>query len=78
MVILEIVQSLFASAWSLFDLTFPGLDVSFGTVFLAFLIARLSISLFHHASGSGSGGSDYRSGSAQNPKISENRKDDAF
>lgn len=77
MEILQIVQSLFPMVWSFFsDLTFPGLGVSFGVVFIAVIIIRLSIALYYRATGSG--GSDYRSDSSNNPKISENRRGDEF
>lgn len=77
MVLLEIIRSLFALAWSLFTgVTVPGLGVPFSALFLGFLLAQISISIYHHATGTG--GTGYRSDSARNPKISDNRKGDQF
>lgn len=78
MVILDILNSLFPAIWALFGLEYPGLGVSFGTVLIALIIIRISISLIHGGLGIGGNGTSYRSGSSRNPKISKERKDDAF
>ena len=78
MEILDILKSLFASIWSLFTgVLVPGLGVSFGVFFLAVAAIKLSLLILHAAVGVGSGTS-YRSGSARNPKISENRRGDQY
>lgn len=77
MVLVEIVQSVFGAAWGFFsDVTVPGLGVSFGFLLIAFILIKLSVAVFHAATGSG--GSGYRSGSSSNPKISDERKGDEF
>lgn len=78
MVILDILGSIFPSVWAIFGLEYPGLGVSFGTVLIAVIIIRISISLIRDGLGVGGNGTSYRSGSARNPKISKERKDDAF
>lgn len=71
--LLDILSSLFSSVWSLFTgVVVPGLGVSFGVFFLAVAAIKLSVLILHAAVGIG-GGTSYRSGSARNPKISENR-----
>lgn len=78
MVILDILGSIFPAVWAIFGLEYPGLGVSFGTLLIAVIIIRISISLIHDGLGVGGNGTSYRSGSARNPKISKERKDDAF
>ena len=79
MAILDILGTLFTSIWGLFTGTMvPGLNVSCGTLLVAVLAVKLSITLVQHTFGFGGNGTGYRSGSAKNPKISEKRKDDAF
>lgn len=78
MIILDILGSLFPAIWSMFGLEYPGLGVSFGTVLLAIIIIRISIALINGGLGVGGNGTNYRSGSTRNPKISKERKDDTF
>ncbi len=79
MEILDILKSLFASIWSLFTgVLVPGLGVSFGVFFLAVAGIKLSLLILKAALGIGDGGTSYRSGSARNPKISENRRGDQY
>lgn len=78
MAALDILASLFSGVWALFTGTVvPGLNVSCATLLIAIIAVKLSISLIRHAFGFG-GGTSYRSGSAKNPKISQERKDDAL
>ena len=79
MEILDILRSLFAFTWSLFTgVLVPGLGVSFGVFFLAVAAIKLSLLILKAALGIGDGGTGYRSGSARNPKISENRRGDEY
>lgn len=76
MVALEILSSIFTPIWGLFTgVQVPGLGVSYGAFLLAVIIARLSVALVRHVFGFG-GGTGYRSGSARNPRISDERKGD--
>lgn len=78
MEILDILKSLYSSVWSLFTgVMVPGLGVSFGIFFLAIAAVKLSLLILRSAVGIG-GGTSYRSGSARNPKISENRRGDQY
>lgn len=77
MTILDMLGSLFTSVWDLFNgVAVPGLGFSFGSLFLAVLLIKISISIIRHALGFGGSGTGYRSGSARKPKISDNRKGD--
>lgn len=79
MVILDILASMFASVWGLFTGTMvPGLGVPCSSLLIAIMAVRLSISLVRHTFGFGGSGTGYRSGSAKDPKISKERKDDAY
>lgn len=79
MAALDILASLFSGIWALFTGTVvPGLNVSCATLLIAVIAVKLSISLIRHAFGFGGNGTSYRSGSAKNPKISHERKDDAL
>lgn len=78
MAALEIVQSIFPAVWRFFtDNEVPGLGVPFSALFLGVLLVKLSVSLISHALGIG-GGTGYRSGSAHNPRISNDRKGDEY
>lgn len=78
MVALEVLSGVFTPVWHLFtDVDVPGLGVSFGSFFLAVIIARLSVALVRHVFGFG-GGTGYRSGTSRNVKISDERKGDEF
>ena len=75
---LDVLASLFPAVWSFFTETMvPGLDVPFSSFFLAVIMIRISVGLIRHAFGFG-GDAGYRSGTARDPKISDERKDDAF
>lgn len=75
---LDILSSIFSAAWHFFtDVTVPGLNVSFASLTIALILIRISLGLLRQVFGIG-GDTGYRSGSAKNPKISDNRKDDAF
>lgn len=77
MAALEIVTSVFSGVWGLFSgVEVPGLGVSFASLFLGIVLMKISISIIQHVFGFGSSGTSYRSGSAKNPKISNERKGD--
>lgn len=78
MTALDIVQGIFGPVWALFtDVPVPGLGVSFGALLLAIILIKLSVAIARHVFGFG-GGTGYRSGSAKNPKISDDRKGDEY
>ena len=78
MVALDIIKAILVPVWSVFtDNNVPGLDVPFSAFLIAGIIISLSIAVVKYGFGFG-GGTSYRSGSARNPKISENRKGDEF
>lgn len=73
-----ILSSFLADVWGLFTGTMvPGLNVSCATLLIAVIIIKLSLTLVSYTFGFGGTGTGYRSGSARNPKISENRKGDS-
>lgn len=73
---LEIIQDLFTPIWSLFtEVAVPGLGVSCGSLLLAVIVIKISLAILRNGLGVGSG-TGYRSGSARNPKISDERKGD--
>ena len=75
---LDVLSSLIPAVWSFFTETMvPGLNVPFSSFFLAVVMIRISLAFIRHAFGFG-GDAGYRSGTAHNPKISDDRKDDAF
>lgn len=79
MAALEIISGVFGPVWDLIANTqVPGLGVSFGTLFLALILIQISLVIIRHAFGIGGSATSYRSGSARNPKISENRKGDEY
>lgn len=81
---LAILSALFQGVSSFLELPVPGLsvgskDVTFGTLFLAFMLASLGISLFSLVFGSSGGGGDSpRTSSTRNPKIPKERRHDEF
>lgn len=76
MAALDIISSVFSSVWGIFTgLDVPGLNVSFGALFLAVVLIRISISIIRLVFGFG-GGTGYRSGSSRNPKIAKERQGD--
>lgn len=78
MVALDIIKAILVPIWSVFtDNEVPGLGVSFAAWLIAAVIIAFSIAVLRHGFGFG-GGTSYRSGSARNPKIPENRKGDEF
>lgn len=78
MAALDILSSIFTSAWGIFTgVAVPGLGVSFADLFLGVVMIRLSLALLRFIFGFG-GDTGYRSGSAKNPRISDDRKDDSF
>lgn len=75
--VLDIVRSVLDAVWGLFSGTMvPGFGFSFGSLLIAIIIMKFSISLISHVFGFGGDGTSYRSGSAKHPKISNNRKGD--
>lgn len=78
MAALDILSSIFTSAWGIFaGVAVPGLGFSFADLFLGVVMIRLSLALLRFIFGFG-GDTGYRSSSAKNPKISDDRKDDSF
>lgn len=78
MAALDILSSVFTGVWGLFaGVTVPGLGFSFADLLLGVIVIKISLALLRHVFGFG-GGTGYRSGSAKNPKISNDRKDDSF
>ena len=78
MAALDILSSVFTGTWGIFaGVDVPGLGVSFADLFLGVVIIKLSLALLRFVFGFG-GDTGYRSGSAKNPKISDDRKDDRF
>ena len=60
MAVREIAQALFGSIWKLMlAVDYPGVGVSVAGVTIAFLLMRLSISLFKYIAGFSASGSDY-------------------
>lgn len=77
MIFLDMLGSVLSAVWGLFNgVTVPGLGFSFGSLFLAVLLIKISISVIQHGLGFGGSGTGYRSRSAKNPKISKERKGD--
>lgn len=74
--ILSIVTSVFTGVWGLFSIRFPGLDLSFGAIFIG--AAAISISLNFLASFFGvGGGTGYRPGKGGKAHgVSDKRKGD--
>lgn len=76
---LDVLAFLLPAVWSFFTETdVPGLNVPFSSFFLAVVMIRISLGLIRHAFGFGGDGSGYRSDTARSPKISDERKNDAF
>ena len=84
MVAVDIIREILTPAWRLFtDTPVPGLSsdtltISFADLLIALILIQLSIRLLSLGLGIGGKGSGYRSGSAKNPKISEERKGDQY
>lgn len=78
MVALDIIKAILVPVWSVFTNNIvPGLGVPFSAFLIAGIIISFSIAVVRSGFGFG-GGTGYRSGSARNPKISDNRKGDEF
>ena len=78
MVLLEILEFLFASIWRFFTgVNVPGLNVPFSALLVGVILARFSVALLSGGLRFGNGTSS-RSGFSRNVKISENRKGDEY
>lgn len=73
----DIVHTVFSGVWGLFSGTMvPGFGFSYGSVLVSIILIKVSLSLIRASFGFGGSGTNYRSGSAKNPKISKERKGD--
>ena len=80
-----ILQAIFNGVAAFLGLPVPGLSlgedrlVSFGDLFLAFMLASLGVALLRYVFGFGGGGGDSpRTSSTNDPKISKVRKGDEY
>lgn len=73
-------KALMDGIWSLFGITVPGFDFTFGQLWLGVLLASLSILVvkFIFGFGAGSNGDTPRTSSTNNPKIPKDRRNDEF
>lgn len=73
-------KALIDGIWSMFGITVPGFDFTFGQMWIAVLLASISILAvkFVFGFGAGSNGDTPRTSSTNNPKISKERRDDEF
>ncbi len=80
-----ILQAIFNGVAAFLGLPVPGLSfgedrvVSFGDLFLAFMLASLGVALLRYVFGFGGGGGDSpRTSSTNDPKISKERQGDEY
>lgn len=78
-----LLRAIFDGVSGILALPVPGLSigsesVTFGALFIAFMLASLGIALVRYAFGLGGGGDSPRTSSTNNPKIFEKRKGDEF
>mgnify|MGYP001148745408 CR=1 FL=1 len=72
-------QALVSGVWSLFGLYVPGFGFTFAQFWLGALLASLSLLVVRLLFGfGGSGGDSPRTSSTSRPKISDERREDAF
>lgn len=72
-------KSFLDGVWSLFDITVPGFNFTFGGMWLGFLLASLSVLVVRFIFGfGGSHGERTRTSSTNRPKISKERRNDEF
>lgn len=66
--------------WSLFGITVPGFDFTFGQMWVGVLLASLSILVIRFIFGFGgtANGDTPRTSSTSNPRISKERRQDEF
>lgn len=75
--VLSIITSFLSSAWGLFSIRWPGLDLSVGAIFLGLASISISIGFLGSFFGVGRGGTNYRSGKGgKSHGVSEERKKD--
>ena len=74
-------KALIDGIWSLFGITVPGFNFTFGQMWLGVLLCSVSILVIRMIfgfGGSGSGGVSSRTSSTNNPRISKERRRDEF
>lgn len=72
-------QALLSGIWSLFGISVPGFDFTFGQMWLGVFLASLSILVAKFIFGfGGSNGDTPRTSSTNHPKISKERRNDEF
>ena len=77
----ELGKSLISGIWSLFGITVPGFDFTFGQLWVGVFLASVSILVIRMIFGFGGSGPDgvsSRTSSTSNPKISKERRNDEF
>ena len=70
----SLMRFILDSAWIFFQIKFPGTSFTFGGILISLLIISISLMIFRALFGVGGG--DYRTGSTDNAKISEERRHD--
>ena len=77
----ELGKTLIDGIWSLFGLSVPGFDFTFGQMWLGVLLCSVSIivvRMIFGFGGSGPGGVSPRTSSTDKPRISKERRHDEF
>ena len=77
----ELGKALIDGIWSLFGISVPGFNFTFGQMWLGVLLCSVSIivvRMIFGFGGSGAGGISSRTSSTDNPKISKERRHDEF
>ena len=74
----SIGKSVFSGVWKLFGINVPGFGFTFGQMYFGIALCSLSVVVARLLFGLGGGGSSYRTGSTDNPKISKERRNDQF
>lgn len=75
----ELGKAWLSGVWKLFDIYVPGFAFTFGQMYIGIALCSISVLVAKLFFGMGTGGgSSYRSGSTDNPKISKERRNDQF
>lgn len=71
----EFLNMMFIKTWQMFQITYPGTDLSIGSIFIGFSLAGVAINVLKILFGFGAATS-YRSMTTKNARISKERKGD--